>query len=114
MAVISKFKNAVKAGVGNAFETLYTAPLGKDSYVIELDVASTGNTGVQTTIRLVDLSAGVTANIVKGAPVPVGSALQAIDGQKIVLEAGDYIELKCDTPGETVDAIASLVEDVNN
>lgn len=114
MAVISKFKNAIKASVGNSFVTVYEAPVGKDSYTIELDVANNGNTGVQITTRLHDLSEGVTANIVKGAPVPVGSALQVIDGQKIVLEAGDYIELKCDTPGETVDVILSLVEDVNN
>lgn len=114
MAVVSKFKNAIKPGIGNAFVTVYTAPVGKDSYTIELDIASNGNTGVQTTVRIHDASAVVTANIVKGAPVPVGSALQAIDGQKIVLEEGDYIEVKCDTPGETVDAIMSLVEDVNN
>lgn len=110
---ISLFKNAVAAAVGNSFVTIYTAPVGKDSYTIELDIASNGNTGVQITARLHDVSAAVTANIVKGAPVPVGSALQVIDGQKIVLEAGDYIEVKCDTPGETVDVILSLVEDVN-
>ena len=114
MAVISKFKNAVKAGIGNTFETVYTAPSGKDSYVIELDVASNGNTGVQTTVRLHDQSENVTVNIVKQAPIPVGSALQVIDGQKIVLEAGDFIEIQCDTVGETVDAIMSLVEDVNS
>lgn len=114
MAVVSKFKNAIKAGIGNSFQAVYTAPVGKDSYTIELDVSNNGNTGVQITARIHDLSAGVTANIVKGAPVPIGSALQVIDGQKIVLEAGDYIELKCDTAGETVDAIMSLVEDVNN
>lgn len=114
MAVISKFKNAVRAAVGTSFVTLYTAPVGKDSCLIELDIASTGNTGVQTTVRIVDVSAGQTANIVRGAPVPVGSALQVIDGQKIVLEAGDYIEVKCDTSGETIDAILSLIEDVNS
>jgi len=108
------FKNAVKAAIGNSFQTIYTAPALKDSYAIELDVANNGNTGVQITARLYDISAGVTANIVKLAPVPVGSAIQIIDGQKIVLEAGDYIEVKCDTPGETVDVILSLVEDVNS
>lgn len=111
---ISKFKNAIKVSVGNSYQTIYTAPANKDSYVIELDVSTTGTTGVQITARLRDVSAAATAHIVKGAPIPLGSALQVIDGQKIVLEQGDYIELKCDTPGETVDAIISVVEDVNN
>ncbi len=114
MAPISKFKNAVKSDIGNTYETLYTAPPGKDSYIIELDIASNGNTGVQTTVRVHDVSEGVAAHIVKSAPVPVGSALQVIDGQKIVLEEGDYIEVVCDTTGETIDAVMSLVEDVNN
>jgi hypothetical protein len=114
MPVSSLFKNAIKASVGNVFVTIYTAPVGMDSYAIELDVANNGNTGVQITTRIFDASESVVANIVKLAPVPVGSALQVIDGQKIVLEAGDYIELKCDTPGETVDVILSLIEDVNS
>jgi len=110
---ISLFKNAIRAAVGNSYVTIYTAPALKDSYAIELDVASNGNTGVQITARVHDISQSVSAHIVKGAPVPIGSALQVIDGQKIVLEAGDYIEVKCDTTGETVDVILSVVEDVN-
>ena len=114
MAPISKFKNAIESSIGNSYTILYTAPAGKDSYLIELDVASTGNTGVQVSVRVHDASTSVTAHIVKAAPVPVGSALQVISGQKIVLEEGDYIELICDTPGEEVDAVLSLIEDVNN
>lgn len=114
MAPISQFKNAIKEDVGNAYETLYTAPVDKASYIIELDVASKGNTGVQVSCRVNDVSSGDTAYVVKLAPVPVGSALQIIDGQKIVLEAGDSIEIICDTPGESVDVICSLIEDVNN
>lgn len=116
MAVISKFKNAIKGNIGNIWTTLYTAPVGpdKDSYFIELDISSVGTTGVQVSVRVVDVSAGETAHLCKQAPVPIGSALQVIDGQKIVLEAGDKIEVICDTPGEVVDAIGSLIEDVNN
>lgn len=110
----SLFKNAVKSSVGNSFETLYTAPVGKASYLIQLDVASVGSTGIQITVRIHDSSEAETVNLVKSAPIPLGAALQIIDGQKIVLEAGDYIEIKCDTVGETVDAILSLVEDVNS
>lgn len=114
MAPISQFKNAIKSGIGNSWETIYEPPAGKDSYIIELDVSSTGTTGVQISVRVYDLSTGVSSYLVKNAPVPLGAALQVIDGQKIVLEAGDRLEVICDTPGEEVDVIGSLIEDVNN
>lgn len=115
------FKNAIKTvgtstPVGDTatggFTTIYTAPALKTSYIIECDVASTGNTGVQISVRVKDSSASAVAYVVKNAPVPVGSAIQIIDGQKLVLEAGDTIEIKCETTGSTVDAIISLIEDV--
>jgi hypothetical protein len=115
------FKNAIKT-VGtttpggdtatNGFTTIYTVPSLKTSYIIECDVASTGNTGVQISVRVRDNSASSTAYVVRNAPVPVGSAIQIIDGQKLVLEAGDTLQIKCETTGETVDAIVSLIEDV--
>ena len=112
MASLGIFKNAIEASVGNSFTEIYAAPAGKTSYIIECDVANTGNSGIQITARIYDSSAGIYAHLVMGAPVPVGSAIQIIDGQKIVLEAGDKLELKCDTTGQTVDVIVSLVEDV--
>jgi hypothetical protein len=119
--MIGEFKNSNFPGIpygihtdpNNGFTTIYTAPAGKASYIIQLDIASTGNTGVQISVRVVDASAANSALLVKNAPVPVGSAIQIIDGQKVVLEEGDKLEVRCDTSGETVDAICSLVEDVN-
>lgn len=118
-----QFKNCIKAEAGSsaavggsrapAWTSVYTAPSTKTSYLIELDIACTGNTGVQVSVRIVDSSSSVTAHLIKNAPVPQGSSLKVIDGQKIVLEPGDLIEVKCETENESVDVIASLVEDVN-
>lgn len=117
------FKNAVKPSVGtttpvgdtatDGFTTIYTTPSGQASYLIECDIACTGLSGVQVSVRVKDSSASVKAYVVKSAPVPVGSAIQVIDGQKIVLEASDTLEVKCETAGSTVDVILSLVENVN-
>jgi hypothetical protein len=112
MAALGIFKNAIRSGVNNTWTTIYTAPSGKTSYIIECDVASTGNTGVQASVRVTDSSASVTAHVVKNAPIPVGSAIQIIDGQKLVLESGDVLQVMCDSTGQTVDVIVSLVEDV--
>lgn len=112
MSGLGVFKSVVSAEVGNTLTSVYTAPVGKASYLIQCDVASTGDTGVQATIKLVK-SSGSLAHLVKNVPIPVGSTLQVIDGQKVVLESGDSLQVKCDTDGQTVDVIVSLVEDVN-
>ncbi|CAB4141342.1 hypothetical protein UFOVP410_181 [uncultured Caudovirales phage] len=115
MAATGIFKNAIKKDVGNSFTTIYETPSSKTSYVIQLDISSVSNSGVQVSVRVKDTSQGVggtSAFLVKNAPIPVGSAIQVIDGQKIVLEATDLIEVKCDTTGSTVDVIMSLIEDV--
>lgn len=112
-APVSLFKNAIKKDVGNSATAIYTAPAGA-AYLIECDVACTGNSGVQISVMIVDASEGdVSAYLVKDAPVPVGSSIQIIDGQKIVLEDGDSIKVVCETADQTVDVILSLVEGVN-
>jgi hypothetical protein len=81
--------------------------------VIECDIACISDSGVQVSVR-VKKSDGTKAHVVKNAPVPVGSSIQIIDGQKLVLESGDALEVMCETAGESVDVIVSLVENVNN
>lgn len=115
MAIAGIFKNAIAHEVGNSFTSVYTAPTtptAQTSYLIECDIACTGDSGVQITVKLTKADESF-AYIVKNAPVPVGSAIQVIDGQKIVLMPGDSLDVKCETPGSKVDVILSLVEDVN-
>lgn len=116
MAINSNFKNANVAGVNNsAWSTVYTAPSGKTSYFIHLNVAST-NGGGQVSVRVLDSSVGPSAYTytVKSAPVPDGSSLIVLsEGNKIVLESGDKIEVKSETAGVVFDVQSSLLEDVN-
>lgn len=112
MAALGIFKNAIKNSIGNTWTQVYAAPSAKTSYLIQCDVANVANSGVQISIRLKDNSTSTYAFLVKNAPVPVGSSIQVIDGQKIVLEAQDALELICDTSGSTVDVVVSIIEDV--
>lgn len=113
--MVAIFKNAISANVGNTLTTVYTAPVNPDkaSYLIECDVACLDNSGVQISVVLVKRDA-TSAHVVKNAPVPAGSSIQVISGQKIVLEAGDSLKVKCETTGQSVDVVLSLVEDVNS
>jgi len=107
------FKNAQEINI-TTVRTIYTAPAspspGKTSILLELDVANTTTAVVQTSVQVTDTSATSTAYLVKDAPIPSGSALQVISGQKVILSPGDIIKV---TSSGAVDCIASILEDVN-
>lgn len=105
------FKNAVLANVGTTARTLYTAPSGNTCICIELDIANTTNSSISANVLLTDSSGSNTIYIIKSAPIPSGSALQVIAGQKIVLESNDYIEIQS-SAANSIDAIASILQDV--
>lgn len=112
MAILGLFKNAVAKNVGTSETTIYEAPIGLDSILIQLDIANTFGNGVQIDVLLEDVSEATTIYFVKNAPIPDGSTLKVIDGQKVVLEAGDKIKVVANHDN-CVDVVASIIEDVN-
>jgi len=104
------FKNAQETSVTSQ-TTVYTAPANKDSIILELDVANTTSSAVTASVKLYDLSDTAFAHIVKDAPIPSGSSLQVISGQKVILETGDYI---CVVASGACDVVCSILEDVNS
>ena len=104
------FKGVQKVGVTTA-ETVYTAPASKDSIILELDIANTTSSSVTASAEVLDSSASTDAFIVKDAPVPAGSSLQVISGQKVILETGDSIRV---TASGACDVVCSILEDVNS
>ena len=103
------FKNAQAVGV-TGVTTVYTAPVGKDSIILELDIANTTTSAVTASAELVDTSASTDAFIVKDAPIPAGGSLQVVAGQKVIVEATDLIRV---TASGACDVICSVLEDVN-
>jgi hypothetical protein len=103
------FTNAKAVGVTTQ-TTVYTAPVSKDSIILELDIANTTASAVTASAKLYDATDSAFAHIVKDAPIPVGGALQVISGQKVVLMAGDYL---CVVSSGAVDVVCSILEDVN-
>lgn len=110
----SLFKNAVKPGVGAVFQTLCTAPAGKASLLLQLNGSVVGASDVVGTARIFDASTGLYSYLIKSAPIPPGDSIRLIDQSKIVLEPGDRVEVSCNTPSETIDYVASLIEDIND
>ena len=104
------FKNAQQTNVTGQ-TTVYTAPANKDSIILELDVSNVTSSAVTASVKLYDLSDTTFAHIVKDAPIPSGSSLQVISGQKVILETGDYV---CVTASGACDVVCSILEDVNS
>lgn len=105
------FKNAVLASVGTTASNVYITPANNTSIMLELDVSNRTGLSITANVLIRDESANVTAFIIQGAPVPAGSTLQVISGQKIVLEAGDQVQVQS-SASNSLDAVASLLTDV--
>ena len=104
------FKGVQSVNV-TAVTTVYTAPANKDSIILELDIANTTASAVTASAEVLDSSASTDAYIVKDAPIPAGSSLQVISGQKVILETGDSIRV---TASGACDVVCSILEDVNS
>ena len=111
----NNFKNAFATSVStnSASPTdVYTANNGSavNSILIELDIANTGTSASTVTVLIYDSSSTNSYHIVKDAPVPVGSALKVVSGQKIVLNGDDKVQVYASAA--TTDVVASILEDV--
>lgn len=112
----NNFKNAFATSVSTSSGSptdVYTANNGSacNSILIELDVANTGISAVQVSILVRDSSASASFHIVKNAPLPVGSSLKVVSGQKVVLNGNDKVQIYASA--NTVDVVASILEDVS-
>lgn len=110
---LGTYRNACVSEVGNNWATLYSSPVDKTSFILQINAANVSETGVQVSVRIYDASEDVYAAVLVLGQVPISDALRLIDHSKIVLEPGDRIEVMCDTPGQTVDFVGSLIEDIN-
>ena len=96
------FKNYTSTSVGTSPVTTYTVPALTTSVTIGLTIANT--TASQITVDV--QAAGV--YVVKGAPIPAGSALSVLDG-KIILEAADTVVVTS-SAATSADVILSVLE----
>ena len=110
----NNFINAVKTNIAidsGTYTDVYAAPASKVSILLELDIANTTAAAIDASVVVTDTSTGISAYVVKNAPVPAGGSLKVISGQKIVLMATDVIKAAA-SAANSADAIASILEDV--
>tara|TARA_Y100000816_G_scaffold284278_1_gene262214 strand:+ start:56 stop:385 length:330 start_codon:yes stop_codon:yes gene_type:complete len=103
------FKVKTKKNIGAADSAVYTCPGGTATTIIGLNLANTTSGAITSDITLLN-NDGDSCKILKTAPISVGGALVAVGGdQKLVMEAGDVIQVKS-SAASSIDVTLSILE----
>jgi hypothetical protein len=103
------FKNAY-LDVTSSAQTLYTAPALTSSIMITLRVTNVdGATDDTITADVVDSASG-NSRIAYTLSVPADTTVELAGTSKIILEAGDYVQLTGGNASGDLEAYASIVE----
>jgi len=110
------FKLKTKSGVnGAALSTVYTVPANTTAVIIGLTISNILGQSITADAQIVTASsAGENADdvyIVKDVPLPAGSSIEVMSGNKIILEAGDVVKGGgSNASGNDADVILSIME----
>lgn len=102
------FKLKTKNNIGVTTVGIYTVPAATTTVVIGITLANVASSGVNVGVGITRSSAD-DINILKSAPLPQGSSLEFMQGNKVVLEATDTITIVSDT-NNSVDAALTIME----
>jgi len=119
------FKSFSKANIAidsGTYSTIYTVPYTAtpvESILLEVDIANTYSGDITVDVKINKNSGGTGGTddifLVKEAPVPVGGALKAVSGQKIVMMSTatgvDTITVAASV-ASAADCIVTVLEDV--
>ena len=107
------FKLKTQQNIGTGSVTVYTVPSNTTSVLIGANLSNTsagaigGSLIVNTDTD--DTETNENVFIVKQAPIPIGSALEVMAGNKIVFQTTDVVQAQSDTSG-SLDVSLSLME----
>ena len=90
----NNFKLKTKANVGVTTTNIYTAPSATTTVVIGITAANVSASNINIGIGITRASAD-DIEIGKNIPLPQGSSLEFMQGNKVVLETTDAIRVDC-------------------
>jgi len=107
------FKNDAKASLVTAAITDPSATVvtaGGTATLIVLSVMASNKTGTSANVDLyLDRNTGDDVYLIKNAPVPAGSTLELISGNKIIMQSSDKLQARADT-ATALDLTVSYLE----
>ena len=102
------FKLRTKANVGVTTTAVYTVPAATTTTVIGITLANTSGSSINVGVGVSRVTSD-SVKLLKDAPIPQGSTLEFMQGNKIVLEATDTLTVVSDT-SSSLDASITILE----
>tara|TARA_R100001509_G_scaffold146338_1_gene103293 strand:- start:530 stop:865 length:336 start_codon:yes stop_codon:yes gene_type:complete len=89
------------------------ATSNSDDAIVGIRMANTSSAQITVEVAITDNSDNITAYLIKDAPIPVGGALELIDGgSKIILQSGDKLRAKSSATN-SLDVVVSAVDTIS-
>tara|TARA_B100001287_G_scaffold267287_1_gene262233 strand:- start:805 stop:1140 length:336 start_codon:yes stop_codon:yes gene_type:complete len=109
MANTFKLKTATGGSTAaNTPITVYTTPASTTTIVIGLTLSNLVTQSIAATV-LIENSDGDNVTFLKNVPLPQGSALEVMAGNKVVLETGDVLKVQSNI-ANSIDTTLSIME----
>ena len=102
------FKLKTKASVGITTENIYVVPTSTTTVVIGITIANVTGAGCLVGVGITRPSAD-DVKVLKNVPIPQGSSLEIMQGNKIVVQSADTVTAKSDV-NNTLDVALTIME----
>ena len=102
------FKLKTKANIGISTQNVYVVPNATTTVVIGITLANTSGSGCNVGVGITRASTD-NVKLLKNAPIPQGSSLEFMAGNKVVLETSDTLTVNSDT-NNSIDASLTIME----
>ena len=114
MANTFKLKtNAAMPATAGTPLTLYTVPASTTTVVLGLMLCNVDSSQRTADVQLVSTTSDTETNetvlLVNNIPLPAGSSVELLAGNKVVLQTGDILKMDCDVAAK-IDATLSIME----
>jgi hypothetical protein len=104
----NNFKLKTKANIGVTTVGIYTVPSATTTTIIGITLANVSASSINVGIGITRAAAD-NINVLKSVPIPQGSSLEVMQGNKVVLEATDTLTVISDV-SSSLDVAVSLLE----
>lgn len=103
------FKLKSKANVGVTTVGIYTGPAATTTVVIGVTCANVSGQSINVGIGVSRGANGEDISILKNVPIPQGSSLEIMQGNKIVIQSADTVTAKSDV-ASSLDVALTIME----
>jgi len=104
----NNFKLKTKSSVGVTTVGIYTVPGATTTTILGITLANVSGSGINVTVGIARTLAD-DVSIIRNVPIPQGSSLEFMAGNKVVLEPQDEVNVKSDV-SSSLDVSLSILE----